>query len=133
MSNDAEPKRDRNFQTFVSKINPTIRNVMSNGAKGYVFGTLVGLLNPREETSCTIKEMHSSGKRFMMLGMIYTGSEALLETCRDRRDALNVLGASAIAGGLVMSRAGLKKSILGAVGFSVYTGLNEFYYSKDEK
>ncbi|ELQ74914.1 putative Mitochondrial inner membrane translocase complex, subunit Tim17/22 protein [Trachipleistophora hominis] len=133
MASEPQANEQTLKKSFSSRINPIIRNVVANGAKGYVFGTLVGLLNSRKSIKCTLSDMHSSGKRFMMLGMIYTGSEALIETVRGKRDPLNVLGASAIAGGLVMSRNGLGKSVLGAVGFSVYTGLNEFYYTRDDK
>ncbi|ELA47950.1 hypothetical protein VCUG_00533 [Vavraia culicis subsp. floridensis] len=133
MANEPQSNEKTPEKSFTSRINPIIRNVVTNGAKGYVFGTLVGLLNSRKPVKCTLTDMHSSGKRFMMLGMIYTGSEALIETVRDKKCPLNVLGASAVAGGLVMSRDGLGKSLLGAVGFSVYTGLNEFYYTRDDK
>lgn len=68
----------------------------------------------------------------MMLGIIYTVSEALLETIRDKKDNLNAFGAGAIAGALVMSRNGTRKSIIGAIGFSCYTGMNQFFYTRSD-
>lgn len=133
MQNNSDPDKKAESRTFMSRINPIMRDIVTNGAKGYMFGSLIGLLNSRRPIRHTFSEMHLSGRRFMMLGMVYTGSEAVLETVRDKKDALNTFGASAIAGGLVMSKSGLGKSMLGAIGFSMYTGLSELYSTRNNK
>lgn len=115
-------------KTFFARINPIFKDIALNGAKGYVFGSFVGLINSRKELGQTIKDMHRSGTRFMALGMLYTGSESLIENIREKKDSYNALGASAMAGGILLGKQGIKKAIFGAFGFSVYTGLNHFTF-----
>lgn len=113
-------------ETFFSRINPVLKDIAINGAKGYVFGSFVGLINSKPCVNETFSEMHQSGIKFMSLGMLYTGSESLLENIREKKDYLNSVGASAIAGGILLGRQSLKKGVLGGIGFSIYTGLNNF-------
>ncbi|KRH91787.1 putative Mitochondrial inner membrane translocase complex, subunit Tim17/22 protein [Pseudoloma neurophilia] len=123
-----EPKINKTdkTETFFTRINPVLKNMAINGAKGYVFGSFVGLINSRESVDETISDIHRSGLKFMSLGMVYTGAESIIETIREKKCVYNSIGASAIAGGVILGRQSLKKGIMGAVGFSLYTGLNNF-------
>lgn len=122
-----EKKEEREtLTTFSQRISPVLKSIVINSAKGYVFGSFVGLINSRASLDSTFSDMHRSGLKFMSLGLIYTGSESLIETYREKKCISNLIGASAIAGGIVLGRQSLKKGMMGAIGFGLYTGLNNY-------
>lgn len=119
--------------TFSQQISPVLKNIAMNGAKSYIFGSFVGLINSEASFNNTLSDMHRSGLKFMSLGMIYTGSESLIETVREKKCVFNLIGASAIAGGIVLGRQSLQKGLMGAVGFGLYTGLNHYSFDTQKE
>ncbi|EPR79801.1 Tim17/Tim22/Tim23 family protein [Spraguea lophii 42_110] len=106
-------------------IHPIIKQSLINGAKGYIFGSVLGSLagdNKNNSTSEILKNMNSTGIKFGMIGVTYTVTEYGIEKARNKKCQWNSAIAGSVAAATVNSKKGYKAMSIGALAFGMYTG-----------
>lgn len=101
------------YKNILTRIRQPLARVLTHGAQGYLFGSMVGLL-----TCPRLRRVHESGVRFAKVGMVYAGTEALLEPFG--KGVWTKVASGAVAGAAV-------NGVGGGVGFGLYSGMVEFY------
>ncbi|XP_053953064.1 mitochondrial import inner membrane translocase subunit Tim22 [Anastrepha obliqua] len=112
---------------------------------GYGLGAAIGLFSASVNPSLTdpllhekkqsareiLRDMrkttHGYAKNFAMIGMVFSGVECTIESCRGVTDWRNGTYAGAVTGGLIGLRAGLKAGIVGAAGFAAFSTVIDYY------
>merc|ERR1711890_106853 len=107
---------------------PAVQRTLYSGARGYCFGLFVGLFtSPFRCYKNTVKDVHSTGVTFFKMGIIHNGTKEFLEIVREKKDDLNDTIAGLVAGGMICSKRGAKRAILGGLGLSSYSIINKYY------
>lgn len=107
------------YKNIYDKLRQPLTRVITHGAQGYLFGSMVGLL-----TKDKLCKVHSSGIKFAKVGMVYAGSEAVLEQFHS--GIWTRVASGVIAGSMV-------NGVKGGIGFGLYSGVVEMYNKEDVK
>lgn len=109
-----------NYKTFFNtKLRSPLTKVLTHGAQGYLFGSMVGLLSKNK-----LCEAHVSGMRFAKVGMVYAGSEAVLEQIDD--GMWTKVASGVVAGSCV-------NGLRGGLAFGAYSGIVEMFNNKSSE
>ncbi|KAM0687101.1 Mitochondrial import inner membrane translocase subunit tim22 [Conglomerata obtusa] len=112
-------------------LKPCVIKTVTHGVQGYMFGCMVGIFsNTKNQTKATdfLKNMHSNGVTFAKVGVVYAGTECILESVRDKRCVWNSVASGIVAGSVV----GKGNVMLSGISFGAYSGLTDYYSMKDE-
>ena len=112
----------------LEKAKPVIFKGVCGGLQGYVFGCVVGLFTNKRCTDMrTISsDLHSVGKKFALVGGIYSATEGLLEETHGRRP-INSVVSSAISGMLAQRKSGARSMVTTATLFTLYNTTYQIY------
>jgi len=137
-------------QTFEEQIlNRAMENCLFKalmaGVMGAGIGVLFGLFTASVDPNYTVVKdpsvmpslkvvwnetrarMKTYSKNFASIGILFAGTECILETLRARSDWRNGTYSGAIVGGMIGLRAGLKPAMLGAAGFAAFSTVIDYY------
>ena len=70
-------------------------------------------------------------KSFAMVGLLFAGSECLVEKARGKKDILNGVTGGCITGSLLASRMGPKFIPGGCLGFAAFSAAMDFIIERD--
>eukprot|EP01091_Cochliopodium_minus_P015060 TRINITY_DN5261_c0_g1_i1.p1 TRINITY_DN5261_c0_g1~~TRINITY_DN5261_c0_g1_i1.p1 ORF type:complete len:172 (-),score=37.15 TRINITY_DN5261_c0_g1_i1:80-595(-) len=117
------------------------------GAMGLVFGIVfsnpdgamygAGIVQP--EKKMNYKEYFKSlgktswwyGKSFAMVGLLFTGSECLVEKARGKKDSYNGILGGCITGSLLATRMGPKFLPGGCVSFGAFSAVMDYFMARE--
>lgn len=109
-------------------LRPIATKAVIGALQGYVFGCVVGLFTQHRgpRISAIVHEMHGTGKKFAVVGGVYSGTEAFLERYQGKR-ALNSAIASAVSGTIAQRQSGPTSMAATAAIFALYNSAYQVY------
>jgi len=100
-------------------------------------GAALTTLPIREQLRRGLKDMgsrsYSSAKNFGMIGMMYSGTECIIEGFRAKSDLTNSVAAGCVTGGALAYKAGPQAALLGCAGFAAFSAAIDAYMRMPEK
>ncbi|KAK6089963.1 hypothetical protein P3W45_001009 [Vairimorpha bombi] len=110
------------IKSRISSLKPKLIKGISNTIQGYVFGCMMGLFTGTESPS--FGSVHRSGKDVAKICAVYSATETVLETVRDKDDHYNGLISGAVTGALCSKGPFLEGStFLGSASLGLYSAL----------
>lgn len=110
------------IKSKISSLKPKLIKGISNTIQGYVFGCMIGLFTGTESPS--FRSVHRSGKDIAKVCAVYSVTETVLETVRNKDDFYNGLMSGAVTGALCSKGPYLGGStILGSASLGIYSAL----------
>lgn len=107
-----------------NKIKPDLIKTINSGMQGYIFGCMVGIFSKEsKDIRSFAKNVNDSGILFAKVGMVYAGTECILERVRNKKCMVNGIIAGSITGSLLTK----KSKVMSGVGFGLYSGMVEYY------
>ena len=99
-------------------------------------GAALTTLPIREQLRRGLKDMgsrsYSSAKNFGMIGMMYSGTECIIEGFRAKSDLTNSVAAGCVTGGALAYKAGPQAAALGCAGFAAFSAAIDAYMRMPE-
>lgn len=116
------------FVKKAEKVRPAIVRCVGGAVQGYAFGCVIGLFTQKREpkVSTIVLDAHSVGKKFAMVGAIYSATEVVLEKYQGRRPINGVIS-SAFSGALAQRKSGIASMVTTAAAFTLYNGAYQAY------
>jgi len=94
-------------------------------------------LSTRKKTAEMFKEMgrgmYRSGRSFGKVGALYSGIECIIESYRARDDMTNGIAGGFVTGGILARNSGPKGTLMGAVGFAMFSAAIEMFLRRDTR
>ncbi|KAM0676406.1 Mitochondrial import inner membrane translocase subunit tim22 [Gurleya vavrai] len=117
------------LKSKLNQVKPILYKTATHGIQGYVFGCMVGIFTNEKNTNLSFaKNMHNNGIKFAKVGMVYAGTESILESVRDKRCIWNSVASGIVAGSIVNK----ENKVLSGIAFGTYSGFTDYYSQKDE-
>ena len=69
----------------------------------------------------------SHGKNFAIIGMMFAGTECIIESYRGKTDLRNQIYSGLVTGGALGARAGPKAAVLGGAGFAAFSVAIDYF------
>lgn len=134
------PKSDMEVRIASAFESCTFKSAVSCAA-GFAFGAAFGLFTAGIDPNITgtetptvklvLKEMKlrtvSYSKNFALVGLMFAGTECMVETYRGKTELINGTLSGGIVGGVLGLRAGVKAGLIGAVGFAIFSTAIDYY------
>jgi hypothetical protein len=99
-------------------------------------GAALTSLPVKEQLRRGLKDMgtrsYSSAKNFGMIGMMYSGTECVIEGFRAKSDLTNSVAAGCVTGGALAYKAGPQAAALGCAGFAAFSAAIDAYMRMPE-
>ncbi|KNC76503.1 hypothetical protein SARC_10999 [Sphaeroforma arctica JP610] len=110
---------------------------------GYGFGAVLGLIggsmepidpDKKQKARDVIRDMgkrsHAMGKNLAMIGVMFAGSECVIETARAKSDHWNGLLSGCTTGGVLGMRAGPHAAVMGCAGFAAFSAAIDYFMQR---
>eukprot|EP01134_Creolimax_fragrantissima_P007663 CFRG7663T1 len=110
---------------------------------GYGFGAILGLIggsmepidpDKKQTTRMVLKDMgtrsHAMGKNLAMVGVIFAGSECVIESYRAKSDHWNGIASGCTTGGVLGFRAGPQAAVMGCAGFAAFSAAIDYFMNR---
>lgn len=112
----------------IDKVKPILLKGASGAMHGYIFGSVIGLFNSKKNPkfSSIISDSNALGKKFCVVGALYSTTQAVLEEIRGKKTS-NCIIASAISGSFAQRKSGSKSMATTAAAFTLYNGAYQMY------
>lgn len=116
------------FVKKAGKARPVIAKCVGGAMQGYAFGCIVGLFTDKKKPSMSTiaLDAHNVGKKFAMVGVIYSATEMALEKCQGKRPINGVIS-STISGALAQRKSGVRSMVATAAAFTLYNSAYQAY------
>lgn len=116
------------FVKKAGEARPIIVKCVGGAIQGYAFGCVVGLFTDKKKPnmSTIALDAHNVGRKFAMVGMIYSATEIVLEKYQGRRPINGVIS-STISGVISQRKSGIKSMVTTAAAFTLYNSAYQAY------
>lgn len=116
------------FVKKAGKARPVIAKCVGGAVQGYAFGCVIGLFTEKKKPSMSTiaLDAHNVGKKFAMVGAIYSATEMALEKYQGKRPINGVIS-STISGALSQRKSGIKSMVTTAAAFTLYNSAYQAY------
>jgi len=78
------------------------------------------------------RQGYKTAKGFGLVGLLFAGTECVIETYRGKTDMKNTLGAGCASGAVLGIRGGVRSAVFGCVGFSAFSAAIDHFTGRHD-